>query len=36
MRILFFCTKYRAPVLTPEIADRCEEIIRSVARGLEF
>lgn len=33
---LVFCTKYRAPVLTPEIADRCEEIIRSVADDLHI
>ena len=29
-----FCTKYRFPLLTPEIADRCEEIIRELARDL--
>ncbi len=33
---LVFCTKYRAPVLTPEIAERCEEIIRSVADDLHI
>ena len=33
---LVFCTKYRAPVLTPEIAERCEEIIRSVAKDLNI
>ena len=33
---LVFCTKYRASVLAPEIADRCEEIIRSVAKDLNI
>ena len=28
---LVFTTKYRRPVLTPEIAKRCEQIIRKVA-----
>ena len=29
-----FCTKYRMPLLTPEIAKRCEQIIREIARDL--
>ena len=29
-----FTTKYRMPLLTPEIAKRCEQIIREIARDL--
>ena len=29
-----FCTKYRMPLLTPEIAKRCEQIIRKLALDL--
>ena len=32
---LVFCTKYRLPLLRPEIAIRCEEIIRTVAKELD-
>ena len=32
---LVFCTKYRKTLLTPKIAKRCEEIIRSVAEDLD-
>ena len=32
---MVFCTKYREPLLTPEIANRCEEIIKSVATNLK-
>ena len=31
---LIFCTKYRAPVLTPEIAYRCEQVIRQAAKDI--
>ena len=33
---LVFCTKYRLPLLTPKIAVRCDEIIRSVAKDLDI
>jgi len=32
---LVFCTKYRLPLLYGDIAERCEQIIRSVARKLD-
>ena len=32
---MVFCTKYRLPLLYGDIADRCEQIIRSVARKLD-
>ena len=32
---LVFCTKYRLPLLRPEIAIRCEEIIRAIAKDLD-
>jgi putative transposase len=31
-----FTTKYRMPLLTPEIAERCEQIIRQIARDLNI
>ena len=31
-----FTTKYRMPLLTPEIAKRCEQIIRQIARDLNI
>ena len=33
---LVFCTKYRKPLLRPEIAIRCEEIIRAIAKDLDI
>jgi putative transposase len=32
---MVFCTKYRLPLLYGDIAFRCEQIIRSVARKLD-
>jgi len=32
---MVFCTKYRLPLLYGDIAERCEQIIRSVARKLD-
>jgi len=31
-----FCTKYRMPLLTVEIANRCEQIIKQIARDLNI
>ena len=33
---LVFSTKCRKPVLTPEMQERCEQIMRSVARDLDI
>ena len=33
---MVFCTKYRRPVLFGDIAKRCEQIIRSVAKDMDI
>ena len=33
---MVFCSKYRRPVLIGDIAKRCEEVIRSVAKDMDI